>query len=217
MSEPISLLLSDHTLLWKMLRERLDREDDMNVVATASNDSEIVRGALEFGPDVVIVGLDMLGSSSLGAAGRIRARHPQTRIVILGDFASEALIAQALAADVAGCLTTSESPETVVQAIRAIASGKKYFSPEVGARIVVDSQGARLAQARDSRMSQLTPRELEVLRYIALGLPQKEIARAMFVSVSTAHFHRINLMKKLSIHNRVELARFAIREGLAVA
>jgi DNA-binding NarL/FixJ family response regulator len=103
----------------------------------------------------------------------------------------------------------------VVKAVRTVAAGGVYFSPEVQARIVVDSNGARLAAAGTTRASTLTARELEVLRYIARGLSKKDIAGIMHLSVKTVDNHSTSLMTKLNIHDRVELARYAIREGLA--
>lgn len=105
----------------------------------------------------------------------------------------------------------------MIKAIRKVAAGLAYFSPQIQARIVVDSAGARLTHPQRSRVSTLTHRELEVLRYIARGMAKKEIARTMHISANTVSRHTTNLMTKLDIHDRVELARYAIREGLADA
>jgi len=102
----------------------------------------------------------------------------------------------------------------VTKAVRDVAANGVYYSPEVMSRIVVESDGARLVHDKHSRVSQLSPREVEVLRYIARGLTKKEIAAAMQLSVKTIENHSNSVMIKLSIHDRVQLARFAIREGL---
>ena len=116
-----------------------------------------------------------------------------------------------------GYVTKSQPEDTVLDAIRNVASGVAYFSPEVQGRIVVDNSGPRFARPVVSRASTLTQRELEVLRYLARGMSKKEIAQTVHISVNTVNRHTSSLMNKLNIHDRVELARFAIREGLADA
>lgn len=112
-------------------------------------------------------------------------------------------------------MTKGEPPGRVVAAIREVAANKAHFSDEVQARLVFDSDGTRLARKGRPRASTLTPREVEVLRYVAKSLAKKEIAGIMHISPKTVEKHSDNLMRKLDIHDRVELARFAIREGLA--
>jgi DNA-binding NarL/FixJ family response regulator len=119
-----------------------------------------------------------------------------------------------MAVEAWGFVTKHESEAAVVQAIRDVASDCAYFSPDVKARLVVDRQGVRLTRKLRSRASTLSQRELEVLQYLTRGMSKKEIARTMHISENTVHRHTTSLMAKLDIHDRVELARFAIREGL---
>jgi DNA-binding NarL/FixJ family response regulator len=114
-------------------------------------------------------------------------------------------------------VTKGEPPEVVLSAVRTVAGGGVYFSPQVQERLVVDSTGVHLAAEGATRASTLTSREMEVLRYIARGLSKKDIAAIMHLSVKTVDNHSTSLMSKLNIHDRVELARYAIREGLAEA
>jgi DNA-binding NarL/FixJ family response regulator len=217
-SGQISLLLvDDHALMRQTLQERLEREPDMVVVGAVENADRAVAEAVRLAPDVILMDIDMPGLGCFEAAGTIRARCAHTRIIFLSAFSHDAYVEQALGAKAAGYLTKAETPEAVVRAIRTVASGRSYFSPQVEERIVVDTQGARLGGMRRSRAATLTPRELEVLRYIARGLSQKEIAKLMNVGQRTAEKHTENLMRKLGIHDRVELSRFAIREGIAEA
>jgi len=102
-----------------------------------------------------------------------------------------------------------------MRGIRTVTTGAVYFSPEVQARLVVGSAGVRLGQVPRTRANLLTARELEILRYLARGMAKKAIARTTGISVKTVEQHTTHLMDKLDIHDRVELARFAIREGLA--
>lgn len=214
----ISIILADdHGLVREAMRKLLDLEADMTVVASVANAEEAVREAIDKQPDIVLMDIDMPGLYCFDAARTIQRRSPKTRVLMLSAFFHDRYIEQALAVQAAGYVTKSEPPETVKQAIRAAVAGRTYFSPEVQARVVADSQGVRLAQPTTTRVATLTDREIEVLRYLARGMSAQEVARTMHISVKTVDRHKANLMNKLDIHDRVELARFAIREGLAEA
>ncbi len=200
-----------------MLADRLAEEQDMQVVGTVENADAALAEAIRQEPDIILMDIDMPGLSCFHSARTIQRLCSKTCIIFLSAFFHDRYIEQALAVEAAGYLTKSEPPESVIAAIRAAAAGKSYFSPEVRARIVVDSDGTRLAQTRRSRASTLSDRELEVLRYLARGMSKKEIARTMHISAKTVSNHTTHVMDKLDIHDRVELSRFAIREGLAEA
>lgn len=209
------LLADDHALVRETLARWLREADDMHIVGEVGSADEAVALAVREHPDVVLLDIDMPGLLAFDAARTIRARCPQTRIIMLSGFFHDRFIEDALQAQASGYVTKTESADTVLRAVRTVAGGGTYFSPEVQARIVVDRHGARLARQHMTRASLLTARELEVLRYIARGLSKKDIAALMQLSVKTIDNHCTNLMTKLDIHDRVELARFAIREGIA--
>ncbi len=219
MSQAIRILLvDDHTMVREMLQLQLGREADLDVVGTASNAEEAVTLSRELNPDIIVMDIDMPGELCFAAARQIKATHADTRILYLSAFFHDRYIEDALAAGASGYLTKDEPIETIIRAVRMAGSGIAYFSPKVQSRIVVDTKGMRLGQESGrSRASLLTQRELETVRYIARGLSKKEIAGLMHVSVKTVDMHTQNCMAKLDIHDRVELARFAIREGLAEA
>lgn len=218
MSGRISLLLvDDHALMRQMLADRLESEPDMVVVGTVENADDAVTEAIRHKPDIILMDIDMPGLGCFDAARTIRDHCCQTRIIFLSAFFNDRYIDEALAVEAAGYLTKSEPPESVVHAIRTAMSNRSYFSPQVQSRIVVDSDGTRLTGKRQSRVYTLTKRELAVLRYIARGMSKKEIAQTMYISAKTVNNHTSHVMSKLGIHDRVELARFAIREGLAEA
>lgn len=215
MKEISVLLVDDHALVRDSLANWLRAEEGITVVGEVGTADEAVAMAIQHQPDIVLMDIDMPGLLSFEAARIIRMRSERTRIVFLSAFSSDRYIEDALVAEAAGYITKTQPPEAVVKAVRSVAAGGVYFSPEIQRRIVVDSGGARLGREGKTRVSALTPRELEVLRYLARGLSKKQIAGTMHLSVKTVDNHSASLMAKLDIHDRVELARFAIREGLA--
>ncbi len=219
MSERTTLLLADdHTLVREALKTQLEREPDFSVVAAVSNADDAVTEALRLKPDVVILDIEMPGQQCFDAARTIKMQLPETHILFLSGFHHDRYIEQAIVAEASGYLTKTEPPQRLIDAIRTVMAGGICYSPEIRARIILDECGRhRLGDAPKTRAGTLTERELTVLRYIARGLPKKEIASHMHVSVSAVDRHCTRLMTKLDIHDRVELARFAIREGLAEA
>ncbi len=216
MSDKITVLLADdHALVRATLADRLVAEPDLEVVGRVGNADEAVSQCIQRQPRIVLMDIDMPGLQCFEAARTILARCPNTRIIYLSAFFSDRYIEEALSVEAAGYVTKSEPPEAVIEAIRMAVTGRVYFSPEVRSRIVFDPRGARLSSQQPTRLSTLTPREMQILHYLAKGMSKKEIAKTVNLSVSTVERHSDRLMKKLDIHDRVELARFAIREGLA--
>lgn len=211
------LLVDDHEVFRELLSERLTREKDVRIVGVAENADEALTLAVRLQPAVILMDIDMPGLACFDAARQLKSRVPQANLIFLSAFLHDAYVEQALTVKARGYLTKQSSYDTVLRAVRIVALGGAFFSEDVEARIVVDAKGARLGQARRSRCSTLSPREIEVLRYIGHGLSKKQIASTMHLSDKTVDSHTSRLMGKLEIHNRVELARFAIREGLAEA
>lgn len=215
MSARVSVVLADdHALVRDTLASWLRAAPGLEVVAVAKDAEEALAEAARHQPSVVLLDIDMPGLGCFEAARQIRVRCRDTRIVFLSAFFHDRYIEQALAVGASGYITKSEPPATVVQALRAVAAGTAYFSPDVEARIVFGADGLTLAKPVHSRAAGLSPREGEVLKYLARGLSKKEIAKVTHLSERTVNRHCANLMAKLDIHDRVELARFAIREGL---
>ena len=215
MSKITVLLVDDHELLRETLRERLEREALITVVGTASDAEEAIELASDRCPDIIVMDIDMPGLSCFDAARKIMAEQPDVRLIFLSAHAHDHYIEQALEVGALGYLTKNEPPETLVAAISAAMRNEGSFSEQVRSRLIIDPKRARLSDKSSSRVSTLSEREIETLRYIARGLPHKEIADLMDVGPRTIAKHTENLMRKLGIHDRVELARFAIREGLS--
>ncbi len=211
------LIVDDHALLRKTLAEQLDRESDFCVVGTASSAAEAIEKAIECRPNLVLMDIDMPGLGCFDAAERIMAMWADTKLIFLSAFFQDRYVEEALRVGARGYLTKRESPTALVEAIREVANGGVCFSEEVRSRLAIDDGGTRLKEVSKSLASTLTTRETETLRYVAKGLAKKEIAQTMGISVKTVDRHVSNLMAKLDIHDRVQLARYAIREGLIQA
>jgi DNA-binding NarL/FixJ family response regulator len=215
-SYPISILVADdHALIRSMLESQLASEPDMRVVASVGDARRAIEEARVLAPNVVLMDIDMPGLHSFEAARSIRRDCSTTRVIFLSAFFHDRYIEEALRADASGYVTKNESPGSLVAAIRKVSRGFTYFSPEVQDRLVVGVDGLSLKRRPRTRGFLLTDRETETLRYVAQGLSKKEIASLMDLSVRTVDAHVRNVMTKLNIHDRVELTRFAIREGLA--
>ena len=215
MTQPISLLLvDDHALLRDMLCEQATRAPGMHVVGAVGDADEAVRLAAETKPDVVVMDIEMPGRLCFDAARAIQAARPATRVIFLSAFTNDAYVEQALDVGAAGYLTKSESPASVLEAIRAVAGGYTYYSPRIVERMEKGRLEPRATRLSSACTKRLTRRELEVLRYIASSMSEKRIAETMHLSCKTIQCHTTNLKKKLGLRRAVELARYAIKEGI---
>lgn len=209
------VLADDHAMVRESLTSYLACTPDIRVVVAVACAEDALAATVRCQPDLVLLDIDMPGMVVFDAARRIRTMCPSARLVILSAFFHDRYIEQALAAGACGYLTKTEPLTRIVQAIRDVANGAAYFSPQVRARLVIDEAGVRLSTPPHTRVSSLSPRELEVLRQVARGLSNKEIAAALRVAARTVDHHVAGIMNKLDLHGRVGLAQFAVREGLA--
>ena len=206
------LLVDDHLLLREMLRDRL-RAEGFDVVTTGDT-TEAIDLATEQHPDVAVLDIDMPGRSTFEVARVLQTESPDTRVIFLSAYVRDAFIEQALAVQAFGYLCKCDPFDDILTAIRAVVDGATCYSPEVLGRIVVDGSRALLAEPPVTRTSLLTDRERDVLVHVARGLSQRQVAHVLDISVKTVQHHLESVMRKLDIHDRVELARFAIREGI---
>lgn len=209
------MVVDDHALVRDVLAARLAEETDMEVVGTAPDAGQAVAMAAGCAPEVILMDIDMPGISAFDAAKTIREADPAVKLIFLSAYVNDQYIDQALEIQAQGYLSKHEPAEVVIEAVRRAWRGGTRFSKAVRDRIILDSDGLRLASGGSSRLQLLTEREREILGYLARGLPKKEIARLLSISPKTVEKHCDHLMDKLDIHDRVKLARFAIREGLS--
>lgn len=214
-SPPITVqIVDDHALLRDMLKQRLNQEQDIDVVSVAENGSTAVEDASYLRPDILLMDIDMPGISAFEASRKIRHVSPDTRIIFLSAYVNDSYINQALEVEASGYVIKEHSLINLLEAIQAVFSGGNYFSPEIQSRLVINKKGVRLVENHQVTLQLLTQRELEVLTYLASALHKKEIARKMGISPKTVDQHCSHIMMKLDLHDRVDLTRFAIREGL---
>ncbi len=202
------LIVDDHAVVRSGLRLLLDREDDLEPVGEAGDGKRAVRLARELQPDVVLLDVVMPGPSGVDAAAEIRVESPSSRILMLSMQDDPTYVRQAFAAGAAGYVLKDAADSELVEAIRRVAAGEQYVHPALGARLVAEPE--KEAGPVDS----LSDREREVLRLLALGHTNQEIARQLFVSVRTVEAHRAHILNKLRVSTRAELVRHAIDTGL---
>ena len=203
------LLADDHAVVRQGFRLILNQEPDMEVIAEAGDGGETVRLAMELKPTVVIMDIAMPKVNGLEATRRIIENCPDSKILILSMHKDSVYVRETLRAGAKGYLLKESIDQDLLRAIRAVAQGDGFLSPEVSATILEDYQ----QQAVDP-MDLLTAREREVLQLLAEGKVAKEIATALDVSVYTVDAHRGRIMKKLGLHSSTEIVRFAMRRGL---
>ena len=209
------LLVDDHTLLRDTLGERLEREPDMAVVGVADDAGKAVELARSLQPDVAVMDIDMPGTDSFAAALEIRHDNPRTRVLFLSAFVQDRYIEEALRVQARGYVTKREAAEVLVNAIRQVAAGRVYFSDDVRSRLVLGDGEVHLAKPGQTRRETLTTRETQVLHLLAQGLPKKFMADQLALSIKTVENHVASIMRKLGLHDRVALTRYAIREGIS--
>jgi two-component system response regulator NreC len=200
-------LADDHEVVRSGLRLVLEGEPDFEIVAEASDVDGAARIALGYKPDVLVLDLNMPGGSSLGAIPRIRESSPQTAVVILTMQEDPAFARAALRAGALGYVLKEAANTELVQAIRLATTGRTYLHPSLGAAIAAAPEEA-------GPPDDLSARELEVLRLIALGHTNTEIGAQLFLSVRTVESHRSHIQQKLRRSSRAELVAYALEHGL---
>ena len=200
------VLADDHTVVRSGLRMLLDSESDFEVVAEASDVEGAARYVRGHHPDVLVLDLNMPGGSSLDAIPQIRSESPDTQIVVLTMQQEPAFARQALSAGALGYVLKEAADEELVEAVRLAAGGESYLNPRLGARIA--------AEPPPGPPDDLSEREVDVLRLIALGHTNAEIAEQLFLSVRTVETHRSHIQQKLGLSSRAELVGYALERGL---
>jgi len=204
------MLVDDHEVVRAGLRMLLGAEPDIEIIGEAGSGEEAVRLTRELRPDVVLMDVAMPGLGGIEATRRIKAECPEAAVLALTMHEDEQYFFEMLNAGAAGYVPKRAAPDDLASAIRTVSRGEVFLYPSL-ARVLVREYRS-LAQGE--RQSALTPREIEVLTYIAEGCTNREIADLLCLSVKTVDRHRENILQKLNLHSRVELVRYAIEKGL---
>jgi two-component system, NarL family, response regulator NreC len=214
MSDIRVLLADDHGLLRKGVRSVLAEDAGIVVVGEAHDGPQAVRLAQDLNPDVVIMDIAMPRLNGLEAATQIARKSKRTGILILSMYSDEEYLMRAIGAGVRGYLLKDSAEPDLARAVRAVASGKTFFSPAI-ADMLFDDYALRLQrhEIQDS-YELLTDRERQVLQLLAEGMTNKEVAATLTLGVSTVETHRLNLMQKLNLHNTAEIVLYAVRKKI---
>jgi two-component system, NarL family, response regulator LiaR len=201
-------IADDHAVVRQGLRMFLSDEPDFELVGEAADGADAVRQVAELKPDVVLMDLLMPVLDGIGAIGRIRAEQPDTEVIALTSVLSDDAVVSAVKAGAIGYVLKEAAPEELLRAIRAAAAGQVHLTPKAAARLV------REVRAPESRV-ELTEREISVLRLLAGGKANKEIAAALTIGEATVKTHVSNILMKLGVSSRTQAALYAAQIGLA--
>ena len=207
------LLVDDHTILRQGLKKLLD-QPEIEVVGEASDGHQAIAEANRLLPDVILMDITMPDMNGIEATRQVRRQRPDMRVLVLTMHENEEYLFQVLRAGASGYILKEAADTELITAIRAVQSGRFYLSPSAQSMMVGDYlQRVRTGEEKDS-YSGLTEREREILKLVAEGLTNNQIAERLFISPKTVDTHRTHIMDKLNLHSRAELVKYAMRRGL---
>ena len=204
------LVVDDHTVVRSGLRLLLDTEPDIETVGEAPNADRAVFEAIELKPDVVLMDLVMPEKGGIEGMPAVLKAVPTAKVLVLSMQDEPRYVRAAFAAGASGYVLKEAAEAELVAAIREVAKGGRYVHPTLGARLIE----AEASERRRAEEDPLSDREREVLKLLALGQTNQEIAALLFISVRTAETHRAHIMQKLQLSNRADLVRYALAQGL---
>jgi len=205
------LIVDDHTVVRKGLRTLLDSEPGMEVVGEAANGDQALHRARSLSPDVVLMDLVMPGKDGIQAIRDIRAEMPDIRILVLTSFGEDSRIVSAVQAGALGYILKDTSPAELLDAIRDVSRGRPSMHPAVTMALLSELRHETSDNASEEALS---PREVEILKLVAQGLTNLEIAQRLCIAERTVSTHVSNILGKLQLDNRTQAALYALRQGL---
>lgn len=205
------LLADDHSIVRAGLRRLVEESDTMEVIAEASDGTEAIQQAHKNLPDVAVIDISMPGMDGLEVISQLHVCYPKLPVLVLTMYEEEQYIVRAFEAGAMGYITKKSAPEQLVNAIRKVHSGSRYLTEEAAELLAL-----RVARGEKGKsvLDSLSTRELQVLRRLAMGHTNREIADAYHISVKTVDTYRFRLLKKLNLRNNADLSRFAIQNHL---
>ena len=214
MSKIKLVLADDHAVVRSGLRMLLQAQPDIEIVGEAESGKEALAQVLRLQPNVILMDIQMPGMNGIEATRQIKEAGEDTAVLALTMHEDDQYFFEMLQAGASGYLPKRAAPDELVHAIRTVSRGEVFLYPSLATRLVQSYLGGDGGGDAVTLVSDLTPREQEVLVLIAEGLTNPEIADKLVISVKTVDRHRENIMRKLNLHSRIELVKYAIRHGL---
>lgn len=209
------ILADDHAVVRDGVKAVIERKGkDIKIIGEAASGKDVLMMAKRSPADVYVLDISMPELNGIETTDRLKKLNPENKIIILSMHDGLAYVEKALQAGAEGYILKKGATEEVIYAIREVYKGERYLSPRVAKYVIQGFLENKRDANSDKPFSRLTRREREVLQLIAEGLSTKEIARNLDISTNTAHVHSNNIMQKINIHNRTELAHYALKEGV---
>jgi DNA-binding NarL/FixJ family response regulator len=206
------MLAEDHLTVREGIKLLINSQPDMEVIGEVGDGAAAVKEAILMTPDIVVMDVSMPKLNGLKATKRLKSTTPEVKILTLTRHTDDAYLQQLIQSGASGYVLKQSAPTELIRAIRTVADGKNYLDPTLTEKMFYGYTN-RFTSLRGESKASLTERESEVLRYIALGYSNKEIAGLMELSVKTIEAHKANSMRKLDMHSRIDIVRFAILQG----
>jgi len=215
MEKPYQILIAeDHTILREGLRALLSAHDEFRIKGEAQDGREALQSVEKLRPDLVLMDLSMPRTNGLEAIKDIKKGHPEVKVIALTVHKTEEYIVAALDAGADGYVLKDANHSELVMAMKTVLKGKRYLSPGISEKVIQGYLDGRKGYKASTAWDTLTQREREILKLIAEGYKNKDVADYLYISLKTVEKHRANLMRKLDLHNAAALTAFAIEKGL---
>lgn len=208
------LIADDHSLIRQGLKQILELEKDMIVVAQASNGSEAVQLARTYKPDIILMDINMPGTNGLQAIKEIKQEKLECRIIVLTIHEDREYLFKTLQMGAEGYVLKDAEPSVLIEAIRNVYSGQSYIQPNMTSELVKEFNRVTLHEKEKHDENNLTAREIEVLKLIAEGMINKEIAKQLYISEKTVKNHVSNIFRKLNVSDRTQAAIYAFKHNI---
>lgn len=211
------LLVDDHTIVRDSIAVMLAQVHDIQVVGSLSSGEELISKMRDLNPDVVVMDIKMKGISGIEATRWVKERNNNVKVILLSMEVKKELVAAGIQSGIDGYLPKDVEKSTLIEAIRVVSKGEKYFNEAITSLVFEDFYKREVSARQAKQYLQLTDlskREMEVLQLIALGKADKEVAEQLFISTKTVNTHKMNILNKLGLKNTAELVRYAIKNEL---
>jgi len=209
------ILADDHAVVRDGVKAVIERKGkDLKIIGEAENGKDVLEMAKHKPADVYVLDISMPQLNGIETTDRLKKLDPENKIIILSMHDGQAYVEKALQAGAEGYILKKGATEEVIHAIREVFKGERYLSPGIAKYVIQGFLESKQGTNPTMPFSRLTSREREILQLIAEGLSTKQIAQKLNIATNTAHVHTNNIMQKISIHNRTDLVRFALKEGV---